>query len=81
MKIYKIGQSVLGRHLVAVELWVEDSENEDQFLVLPETRLMGGIHGNEDQGIFILTGLINHYSVGSPVINTGKIYPLVSLCY
>ena len=74
MKIYKIGQSVLQKDLVAVELWVEDAEIIHDHL--PETRLMGGIHGNEDQGIFILMGLINHYSIGSPAVNS-DIYQLL----
>ena len=38
------------RNLIAVEIYEEFGEN----LNTPEVRLMGNIHGNEDQGIFIL---------------------------
>ena len=36
---------------------ITDPENEGK-IVKPKVRLMGNIHGNEDQGIFILLPLI-----------------------
>lgn len=50
MKIYKIGQSVKDRDLVAVEMWADDEISDLDYKSLPESRLMGNIHGNEDQG-------------------------------
>ena len=46
-------QSFLSR----TAMQITDSENEGK-IVKPKVRLMGNIHGNEDQGIFILLPLI-----------------------
>jgi len=70
MKIYKIGQSVKDRDLVAVEMWADDEMSDLDYKSLPESRLMGNIHGNEDQGVFVLSALINHYSVATEDTNS-----------
>ena len=55
MTIYKIGDSVRGRPLLAVEIFQPEYELFTNAVKhKPEVRLMGNIHGNEDQGIFIL---------------------------
>ena len=38
---------------------------------MPESRLMGNIHGNEDQGVFILMPLINEYSIATTELSEG----------
>ena len=44
MRIYKIGQSVKGEDLVAVEMWIDsewaDDSNVLEYSQMPESRLM-----------------------------------------
>jgi len=75
MRIYKIGQSAQRRDIIAVELWIQ--EDEDSYKLMPESRLMGNIHGNEDQGVFILMPLINEYSIATAELRP-EIYQLLS---
>jgi len=67
MRIYKIGQSAQGEDLMAVEMWAENEDDDEvkAYDEMPESRLMGNIHGNEDQGVFILMPLINEYSIAT----------------
>ena len=67
MRIYKIGQSAQGEDLIAVEMWAENEDDDEvkEYDEMPESRLMGNIHGNEDQGVFILMPLINEYSIAT----------------
>lgn len=52
---------------MAVEMWAENEDDDEvkAYDEMPESRLMGNIHGNEDQGVFILMPLINEYSIAT----------------
>jgi len=63
-RIYKIGDSVLGRDLIAVEIYTPQY-NWGEEKSLPELRLMGQIHGNEEQGIFILLPMIEELATST----------------
>ena len=54
INIYKIGESVQRRDMLAVEIYHEEHSTFGEPISTPELRLMGNIHGNEDQGLFIL---------------------------
>merc|ERR1719378_293987 len=64
MNIYSIGESIQGRPMLAVEFYSEEFDEFGQ-QPNPEVRLMGNIHGNEDQGIFILLPLIKDLATES----------------
>ena len=51
---------------------ITDPENENGRGAKPKVRLMGNIHGNEDQGIFILLPLIRDILAGQKYENMRK---------